>query len=329
MNSDNQDMELLIERLSKRIQELEILNQELRKDCDPDAGLDFPWAVNLGHWYWNLESQSIVFHPVRNEVLGYSLLPIPEKQDFYDVMKMVHPDDAESAIVSMQDHLAGKKKFYEAKYRIITAAGNYRWFYDRGSVTRFDDQQNPIFVSGVVFDITTKRELELQLEKKNHLLAALSVTDGLTGLANHRALIEYLTGAIRESQHKKNQLSIVMLDIDFFKNVNDTRGHVFGDKVLVEIGKIIRKNIRQTDYAGRYGGEEFLIILSDTGRDEGMQIAERIRKTIENYDFSQGCNITISGGVSEFSGEKITEFIHKADDNLYYAKRNGRNQVHG
>jgi len=130
-------------------------------------------------------------------------------------------------------------------------------------------------------------------------------------------------------------LSVIMFDIDFFKKFNDTYGHACGDYVLQTVAKIIKSGIRGQDMASRYGGEEFTVMLHNTGKEEAMQVAERIRQKIENNDFfyeDQHMQVTISSGVSVFSTDNnpvtsAKQLVEQADQALYMSKRNGRNRV--
>lgn len=118
-----------------------------------------------------------------------------------------------------------------------------------------------------------------------------------------------------------------MLDIDFFKRVNDTYGHQFGDRVLQKVANTITESIRENDSVGRYGGEEFLVVLPDTEMTHAIFIAERIRKAVEHLDFYENAHITISGGLTVFQGETIVELIDIVDKKLYEAKNDGRNRI--
>ena len=126
-----------------------------------------------------------------------------------------------------------------------------------------------------------------------------------------------------------------MFDIDYFKKFNDTYGHECGDYVLIQVASLIKAGLRDEDLASRYGGEEFTALLDNTGKEQAMSVAERIRSTIENYDFSfnnQHLHVTISGGVSVFDINKnpITvpkKLVTQADQGLYMSKHNGRNRI--
>lgn len=227
----------------------------------------------------------------------------------------------------MLSHLHGKADVYEVEYRIKGKDGRFKWYYDRGKITQYDDKGKPLFLAGIVFDITEKKETQMELEYKNRILSEMSSIDGLTKISNHRTLIEHLKAEIAEAIRTSNKLSIAIFDIDDFKKVNDSKGHVYGDQVLVDVATIIKKSIREADLAGRYGGEEFMIIFPNTTLSVSKIISERIRQAVEDYNFIEGLNITISGGVVQYNNETITELVHSADTNLYRAKRNGKNQI--
>ncbi len=162
----------------------------------------------------------------------------------------------------------------------------------------------------------------------------LSIRDSLTGLFNHAHIISTLDREFKIAERYEKLISIIMGDIDKFKEINDTFGHLSGDFVLEKISAILSESIRDVDYVGRYGGEEFLLILPETKKAEAIKVAERIRKKIENTEFdivSPPIKITISFGVAsnEDNVETSHQLIKKADDLLYLAKKNGRNRVEG
>jgi len=148
--------------------------------------------------------------------------------------------------------------------------------------------------------------------------------DALTEVLNRGAIEERFRKVLR-----KTNGSIIFMDIDHFKKINDTYGHDFGDFVLVEFAKIIRSHIRKSDYFGRYGGEEFLLILPNVSYEDALKVAEKLRKLVESYNFN-GVNVTSSFGVTDFQkGESFEEVLKRADTALYEAKNGGRNRVVG
>lgn len=162
---------------------------------------------------------------------------------------------------------------------------------------------------------------------------SLAITDGMTSLYNHRYFQERLKEEFERADRYKRPLSLVMMDIDFFKHYNDAHGHPQGDELLKSFSAILKKTIRDSDIASRYGGEEFVIILPETGGDLAFVAAERVRKAIETNDFpggetQPGGRVTVSMGVSSYSeGMSADELLKSADNALYCAKEEGRNRV--
>ncbi|GEM_PF-6815219 len=156
-----------------------------------------------------------------------------------------------------------------------------------------------------------------------------TIRDPLTGILNRRALDEKLRTLTLYNEHSKIPFSLIMIDIDHFKNTNDTYGHQTGDKVLIDMAALLDSFIRPGDFVARYGGEEIALLLVDTGLDEAFMIAERLRNSVENHQFTTAedtpLNVTASFGVAEFSRQ--TDLIKEADTALYKAKSNGRNRV--
>jgi len=167
-----------------------------------------------------------------------------------------------------------------------------------------------------------------KLKKMNASLLALSTTDKLTGLYNRLKTDAVLSEKKAEFDRYNTELSVILLDIDFFKHINDNYGHLRGDSVLIEFSEIIRQNIRNTDYVGRWGGEEFLIICPNIGLNEAMALASKLLDKIRKHAFSEVVNITASAGVNCFTKNKsLDATIHDADQALYQSKENGRDQV--
>ena len=144
--------------LIARIRDLEILNQELLKEREQETRLEFAWSGNLGHWYWNIRANQVTFNPLKLTTLGYSISEIPEHVDYQFFTEKLHPDDYKRTMDAMYDHLYGRTDVYEVEYRIKSAHGGYKWFYDRGRITQFDEHGKPLFLAGIVFDITEKKE---------------------------------------------------------------------------------------------------------------------------------------------------------------------------
>ncbi|MDD3174400.1 MAG: sensor domain-containing diguanylate cyclase [Herbinix sp.] len=171
-------------------------------------------------------------------------------------------------------------------------------------------------------------ELNKELTNINSNLINKSIKDGLTNLYNHQYMNEVLEVKLQEISKTNENLCLMMMDIDHFKRVNDKYGHLTGDKVLTVVAEIIMKNTSNNDYIGRYGGEEFIVVLPNNDLETAAAIAENLRWNISNFDFGlDGLKVTISIGVVQYTGEKSNFLINRADRLLYQAKSNGRNRV--
>ncbi|MBN8209705.1 diguanylate cyclase [Bacillus sp. NTK071] len=186
-------------------------------------------------------------------------------------------------------------------------------------------------ITGLMAIYTTEH-----LRKMNHLFMQYkrsATIDPLTGLNNVRSFDEALNNAIHESKSNEKPLSLLVIDIDFFKNVNDTYGHSAGDAVLQQFGVVLRGGARQEDIVSRNGGEEFTLILTDCSHNKALEIGEKLRSIIETHSFhvnpEENIHITASIGVATYPETILLsdKFYSKADQALYTAKRRGRNQV--
>ncbi len=178
------------------------------------------------------------------------------------------------------------------------------------------------------------KERQLTQERAQMLkkLQKLAITDALTTLHNSRYFYNQVELEVNRSNRYKHPLSMLLLDIDHFKEYNDTFGHLEGDKVLQRLGAIIRSCLRRMDSAYRYGGEEFTVLLPETNCEEALTVAERIRASVEASVFEpipgQRARVTISIGVTQFQPEEdLTQFIQRADKAMYHSKQSGRNKV--
>ena len=184
----------------------------------------------------------------------------------------------------------------------------------------------------VVYDVTLEAVSKQQFQALNKQLEQISRTDGLTGLYNRRYWEETCQKEFKRVCRTGETASLIILDIDKFKNINDTYGHPAGDQVIKTMAKVITTAIRETDISGRYGGEEFTIILPDTDVKNARFVAERIRKLAEAFPVQyedQTIHFTVSLGVSMSSKDfdSHSKWIDKADKGLYEAKTNGRNRT--
>jgi len=169
---------------------------------------------------------------------------------------------------------------------------------------------------------------QTQLEQQNQLLKKISITDPLTNIFNRLKLDEILAREIQRAARNRSEFSVILLDIDHFKKVNDTYGHQVGDETLVTFARLLEATIRSVDIVARWGGEEFLIFCPDTDENGCKLLAENLRAKVMEQDFSTSSNQSASFGIAYHkSGETVGELIGRADKALYRAKKNGRNRV--
>ncbi len=161
-------------------------------------------------------------------------------------------------------------------------------------------------------------------------LYELSLTDGLTQIANHRHFQERLRDEFRRAQRYDDPLALVLLDLDHFKDVNDRHGHLAGDQVLKDVAAAIKKSVRETDFVARYGGEEFAVILPKTQLAGALTVAERVWSDVAKLKLGSGFHVTASLGLAGYPSRSVAsaeQLVRCADDALYRAKREGRNKI--
>nr|CAD6615275.1 sensor domain-containing diguanylate cyclase [Rhizobium sp. Khangiran2] len=200
--------------------------------------------------------------------------------------------------------------------------GHAIWFEGRVQALDFPVDGEPAVV-WVASNITEKNETQQQLRQ-------LSETDALTGLYNRRKLIATLDDRLAAFESEKSQTSLLVFDLDNFKRINDEMGHHMGDAALIEIARLCRQHLRQSDVIARFGGDEFVIVMPGTESGNALEIAERLRKHVPAA--LRDClrhGSTISGGVSDFrlSDKSTDDILRRADEGLYHSKRTGRDRV--
>jgi diguanylate cyclase (GGDEF)-like protein len=198
---------------------------------------------------------------------------------------------------------------------------------------KLKEKQEQLNKSNVLLEKKVNRRTKA-LRDANEQLKKLAATDGLTKIPNHRTFMNTLSQELERAKRYERVLSLVMVDVDYFKNYNDKYGHQAGDKILIHIARILEKSVRASDIVARYGGEEFTLILPETTKSFALETAERIRESVEKKIFRhKGLNektkITLSLGVAAFpdDADTVNKLIEQADRALYSAKSKGRNKV--
>lgn len=214
------------------------------------------------------------------------------------------------------------------EYRVRTRNGEFRWVLCRGKIIDRNAGGDPLRAAGTLMDISRLKDYQKQLEE-------LSTRDPLTGLYNRRYYLESLENRLSRVEREMSHLSLAIIDIDFFKKINDTYGHLAGDHVLSEFASLIVSLVRPDDIPTRYGGEEFAIIFSGISAAEAGCIISRIRKSLAETTLTYGgetIRFTFSCGISDTSDFEPNEIgcekmITKADERLYRGKNAGRDRI--
>ncbi len=171
---------------------------------------------------------------------------------------------------------------------------------------------------------------ELEAKQHNEKLRRLAIRDGMTGIFNHTYIEQFIADAINRSRRSKIPLSLLMIDLDYFKRINDSFGHNAGDEVLKELIHVLSTSTRSTDYLGRWGGDELVLLLTDTNLPGAANLAEKLRHLVEEHAFPYCKHLTISVGASIYQeGDTTVSLVGRADAAMYRAKRGGRNRVEG
>ncbi len=222
-----------------------------------------------------------------------------------------------------------KDKKGNERYYIFDLDSTNGTFVNNNKVNkRLLKNEDKILMGNTILQFLHRDRVEISYQDK---IYSRATTDDLTGLHNRQHFLEELEKELYRARRYQRELSILMIDIDHFKDINDTYGHAVGDKVLKELGKILIKKLRKHDIACRYGGEEFVVALPETASNEAHFVAEKLRKYIESYKFSDNdeMKVMVSIGVASFTKKinSVDTLIIHADQALYRSKAAGRNMV--
>jgi len=233
----------------------------------------------------------------------------------------IHPDDLKQVTQEHINSISYRAFYFEHKpYRLIKKNGDIKWIMHSTVIVK-DENNKIINFVGYLTDITELKNTEIELKE-------ISRTDRLTKVNNRLYTDDILENQFYRYKRDAEVCSVILVDIDHFKSVNDNHGHLVGDKVLVEFARILGLSIRKGDVLGRWGGEEFLIILPHTQLEEAMKLGEKLRKIISENNFPTIGHMSASFGVSTFvEHSSVDILIDTADKALYESKKNGRNCV--
>jgi len=312
-------MSIVPAKLKSKVDELNDQLKDEAKERDillslfdhSDAVL-FKWN-NDEHWSVSFVSKSV------ENLLEYDRHDFKTNQVAY--ASCIHSDDIGRVKREVEEAVEDSVYFFTHEpYRITTKNKKIKWILDNTVIVR-DNTGNIINFVGYLTDITEIKEKEVELEN-------LARVDQLTKISNRLYLDEILISQYYRFNRYSEECSIILVDIDYFKLVNDEYGHLVGDKILVEFANLLRTSVRNDDIVGRWGGEEFLIILPHTNLKQAALLAEKLCKKISEYEFSVVGHKTASFGVATFVyGLSVEQCVDLADAALYEAKAAGRNMV--
>ncbi|OAM51594.1 diguanylate cyclase [Methylovorus sp. MM2] len=283
---------------------------------------------------WKIDWASMTFAyigPQIEQLLGWTPASWVSAEDWATRM---HPEDREWVVnFCVSQSKAGID--HEADYRALTKDGSYVWIRDVVHVVRKDDGEVDSLI-GFMFDISDRKKTEERLLSLQKELEDLSFKDGLTGVSNRRMFDSILEAEWANARRNNQPLSLLMIDIDYFKQYNDHYGHIQGDSCLKMVGEVLgAAATRARDSFARFGGEEFVMVLPETDARSAEKVAERCRKLIFKkqipHEKSQVSHVlTVSIGVGTIiptHKDESTAFIEMVDKRLYQAKQNGRNCI--
>ena len=316
--------EALRRRIAEQEQEIADLrgrNEELREKerkyrLIADHSGDCLWIADLETLHFTYVSPSVT------QLYGST----PEETMAQGIDEVMPPHSLEIVMKVLEEEMALEASGADPRRTRIIEIEEYRqdrsiiWIENVLSLLR-DEQQRPVAILGVSRDVTERRRLGEELRK-------LALTDPLTGAFNRRPFMEELHREMGRSNRYTVPFSLIMLDIDHFKDVNDRFGHETGDRVLEGLVKLIRKRIRTSDILARWGGEEFLIMLVNTTLAQAVQLAEVLLERLRTWPFPDVGSLTASFGVTQYrGGESVDTLLTRVDNLMYQGKQKGRASV--
>ena len=275
-----------------------------------------------GMWDWYVKTGEEFLSKRCKEIYGFSEHEIPDRADALD--GRTHPEDLPQMLRDRKAHFDGITPSYINEHRILCKNGTWKWVLTRGMVISRDVQGNPVRMIGTHTDITERKNTDALVWRQAHF-------DLLTGLPNRRMLRERLTNAIHQSEQSGNALAVLFIDLDEFKEVNDTLGHDVGDKLLIDAARRIEQCVGPYDTVARMGGDEFTVVINDAHNADALEklmknILQRLARVFHLQ--SEQVFVSASIGVALYPQDaaQVEDLFKHADQALYAAKKAGRNR---
>jgi len=332
-----------LKALQKRIIELENkwAESKQREDEVRECKERFQLLANTTFdavWDWDLVTSKVVWNEGVKTLFKYSAAEVGFDVNWWK--ERIHPEDKERVISGILAAIEGAEKTWSDEYRFRRGNGSYASVIDRGYIVYKEDGKPTRMISAMM-DITERNKSEKKLEalnkellKSNRILKLLTLRDPHTGLYNHRYLGEFIEAEFYRAKRHALPISMIMLDIDYFKSINDVYGHPFGDLVLKQLARVLKRMVRRYDTIVRYGGEEFIIISSGIDRPGALTLGQRLLDAINLYNFGDKkhiVNLKISIAVASYPEDKMIKginLVELADQILNKVKEDGGDRVY-
>ncbi|TFW01543.1 EAL domain-containing protein [Oxalobacteraceae bacterium OM1] len=274
-----------------------------------------------GVWDWDVRTNGVVYSRRYKEILGYSDTEMPDRYEEW--VNRIHPEDRSRAVGALQDTAEGSAP-YHSEYRLRCKDGVYKWVLSRGIVVTRDEHGHPTRLTGTMTDISDRKETEETIWRHASL-------DALTGLPNRRLFRDRLEQELRKAHRQQQEVALLFIDLDHFKEANDLLGHDAGDQLLAQVATRLLQCVRDSDTVARLGGDEFTVILTDLrGHPHVERAAQKIIASLAEPFQLHGevAHVTASIGITLYPGDATEPeaLIRNADQAMYAAKHAGRNR---
>lgn len=307
--------------------------------------------ISDGIWDWNANTGFVYRNPGWYAMLGYASHSMANSVLTWE--SVIHPEDYPRVMAHFEAYINQRNERYLIEYRCRCQDGSYLWIEDSGHIIARNDDGSVARMLGAHRNIDAGKRLVAQLEQKNQSLEAqvaertrelswvnqqlqrqldenreLAERDALTRIANRYRLEQALQQECRRAQRFREPLSVIAMDVDDFKPINDRYGHAQGDAALVQVVENLRTCLRDHDLLARWGGDEFVMVMPQTALDEALAVAGRLRQAMVQVEQIGECRLTLSYGVVQWQeGEGQSDLLGRADKALYRAKGAGKNAI--
>ena len=308
-------------------------------------------VVSEGIWDWNANTGFVYRNSSWYQMLGYE--PHSLGNTVFTWERLIHPDDMARVMASFDAYLNGESPNYRIEYRCRCRNGEFIWIEDCGRIIARNPDGSVARMIGAHHDIHARKLLYARLESQNQSLEQqvaertadllrlnqelqkqlednrrLAETDSLTGAASRYLLEQAIRLECERAKRFKQPFSVIAMDVDDFKQINDRHGHCVGDQTLVSIVRLIRDKIREIDLIARWGGDEFILVLPNTRLTDARMVAEKLRMRVTDLRINELITVTMSFGLAEHRpDEPLSQLMVRVDRSLYQAKLAGKNRL--